>query len=503
MTAVLVTQRGAVAGYDNVVGSVAEIDGLALGAAAGDLALDLVVIDAALTADDELRQAVVRLIRAAERTADLFLWWDGDAADDPVLTTEEILRFGTEILDRPEQALPASEPDADACEEIASQTDRGTSEFTTLLGTAASREPLGSLITAIRSMRRHTPPPLYRVGGAALPTVKDASSITGDLASERWSPVATSSLLRRKPEAKIDQRAARLHRHYLDEYLHSADDDDSLPWEWDPSSRNPRFELPPSVLIVGPTGTGKTAMARQVHQALFPDDHAQRPFVEVPASSIMGDGDRFGHQFFGYTDDAFSNGVEQVGPAVAAAFGTLFIDEVADIGEVAQVGLLTFLTTRMAQVYGIDTPFFVPVQVVAATNKPLDGLRPDLVNRFRMRIALRSLHERIDGNEQEAQRLLDSLFTDPAHNPVLATGPRRGEPTVTRYERNAAEWLCKQQFSSNFRGLIDVVSLSVERARRRRSITVTVEDLDAVAAVLSLRDVSATDQKLDRAAGAD
>jgi DNA-binding NtrC family response regulator len=122
-----------------------------------------------------------------------------------------------------------------------------------------------------------------------------------------------------------------------------------------------------SVLIVGPTGSGKELVARALH-ALSP--RAGKPFVAVNCAAIPDA--LLESELFGYARGAFTGAVQaQVGRIPAAHGGTLFLDEVSELPLATQAKLLRFLEQKEVQRLGTADVVRVDVRVVAASNVDL------------------------------------------------------------------------------------------------------------------------------------
>ncbi|MDD4731731.1 MAG: sigma-54 dependent transcriptional regulator [Desulfovibrio sp.] len=116
------------------------------------------------------------------------------------------------------------------------------------------------------------------------------------------------------------------------------------------------------ILITGETGTGKELMARAVH------DLSERsgPFVAVNAAGL--DDNVFSDTLFGHRRGAFT-GAEQnrEGLVAQAGEGTLFLDEVGDMGPASQVKLLRLLQEGEYLPLGSDVPEQSTARILAAT----------------------------------------------------------------------------------------------------------------------------------------
>lgn len=125
-----------------------------------------------------------------------------------------------------------------------------------------------------------------------------------------------------------------------------------------------------TVLVAGPTGSGKELVARALH-ALSP--RAAKPIVVVNCAAIPEA--LLESELFGFTRGAFTGAVQsQLGRIAAAHGGTLFLDEVSELPLGMQAKLLRFLEQKEIQRLGSSDTMRVDVRVVAASNVDLAGL---------------------------------------------------------------------------------------------------------------------------------
>ncbi len=190
-----------------------------------------------------------------------------------------------------------------------------------------------------------------------------------------------------------------------------------------------------TVLLSGPSGTGKEIMARSLHQA---GPRAKGPFVAVNCGAIAAN--LVQSELFGYSDGAFTGARRggQPGKFELAAKGTLFLDEIGEMPLAAQVNLLRVLDEKKIVRIGGKQPVSVDVRVIAATNKDLekmvaDGLfRQDLYYRLHVvHLALPPLYER----EGDVRLLADFFISE--YSRILDRRIRYIEPeflqALTRY----------------------------------------------------------------------
>lgn len=124
-----------------------------------------------------------------------------------------------------------------------------------------------------------------------------------------------------------------------------------------------------TVLVVGPTGSGKELVAHALH-ALSP--RAARPFVAVNCAAIPEA--LLESELFGHARGAFTGAVQaQPGRIPAAHGGTLFLDEVSELPFGMQAKLLRFLEQKEVQRLGAAELIRVDVRVIAASNVDLAG----------------------------------------------------------------------------------------------------------------------------------
>ena len=132
-----------------------------------------------------------------------------------------------------------------------------------------------------------------------------------------------------------------------------------------------------SVLLTGPTGTGKTHLARLLHRE---SRRAARPFVELNCAALPEP--LLESELFGALPGAHSTAAKKtIGKVEAAEGGTLFLDEIGDLGLGAQAKLLQLLQSKEYFPLGSSKPTRANIRVVAATNADLEALVKD--KRFR------------------------------------------------------------------------------------------------------------------------
>jgi DNA-binding NtrC family response regulator len=119
-----------------------------------------------------------------------------------------------------------------------------------------------------------------------------------------------------------------------------------------------------SVLITGPSGTGKELASLSIHRQ---SARHGAPFVAVNCGAIAPQ--LFQSELFGYEKGAFTGaGQRKIGRIEAAQGGTLFLDEIGDMPLDMQVNLLRFLQEKTIERVGGTETLEIDVRVIAATH---------------------------------------------------------------------------------------------------------------------------------------
>ncbi len=122
-----------------------------------------------------------------------------------------------------------------------------------------------------------------------------------------------------------------------------------------------------TILLLGPSGTGKTLVARSIHQASM---CSESPFIEINCASIPEL--LLESEIFGYEKGAFTGAIHaKKGLLEAADCGTFFLDEIGELPMPLQSKFLSFLETKSFRRVGGTENKKVDVRIIAATNRDL------------------------------------------------------------------------------------------------------------------------------------
>jgi PAS domain S-box-containing protein len=139
-----------------------------------------------------------------------------------------------------------------------------------------------------------------------------------------------------------------------------------------------------TVLIEGPSGTGKELIARGIHNL---SARSKKPVVTINCAAVPDN--LLESELFGYKAGAFTDArKDKPGKISLAEGGTLFLDEIGEVSPAIQAKLLRFIQEREYEPLGGTTTVKSDIRIVAATNKHLmtevknGGFREDLYYRI-------------------------------------------------------------------------------------------------------------------------
>ncbi len=239
-----------------------------------------------------------------------------------------------------------------------------------------------------------------------------------------------------------------------------------------------------TVLIQGPSGTGKELVAHAIHNL---SNRSKGPFIAVHCAALTEN--LLESELFGHEKGAFTGAMaRQIGRFEAANNGTIFLDEISEITPQTQVKLLRVLEDRSFQRVGSVETLHTNIRIIAATNRDLKKFveegkfREDLYYRLNIvDIHLPALKDRIGDIPLIASRYIKE-FSSVNGNKVTGITPEAMSllekyewPGNVRELRNAIEKMVVLSTG----GILDVKDIPENmRNITKESITLPVGTLE-------------------------
>ena len=200
-----------------------------------------------------------------------------------------------------------------------------------------------------------------------------------------------------------------------------------------------------TVLIQGPSGTGKELVARAIHNL---SQRSKGPFVAVEFAAISPS--LLESEMFGHEKGAFTGAVSRrIGRFEAANHGTIFLDEISEMPLELQVKLLRVLQEREFQRVGSNETVKADIRIVAATNRDLAAyvkegkFREDLYYRLNViDMHLPALKERTGDVPLLVNRYLKEFGGKSVSTDAMRLLESYAWPGNVRELRNAVEKMC-------------------------------------------------------------
>ncbi len=241
-----------------------------------------------------------------------------------------------------------------------------------------------------------------------------------------------------------------------------------------------------TVLITGPSGSGKGVIAQIIHQNSLRN---QRAFIPVNCGAIPEN--LLESEFFGHTKGAFTGASKaKRGLFVEADQGTIFLDEIGELPLNLQVKLLHVIEDQNVRAVGSEQPRKIDVRIIAATNQDLGRMVADGGFREDLYFRLNVFHIPLPPLEQRKEDLPE-LIRHFMHKESAKMGLRES----VEINPDAMQALMAYRWPGNVRELQNVIARSLILAENG---VIEPRDLPRdLRAALPRADVDATDRGRD------
>ena len=241
------------------------------------------------------------------------------------------------------------------------------------------------------------------------------------------------------------------------------------------------------LLLMGPTGAGKSRLARRIFELKKSRHTVTGDFIDVNCATLRGDGAM--STLFGHVKGAFTGALrDRPGVLRTADKGMLFLDEIGELGIDEQAMLLRALEEKAFLPLGSDRETHSDFQLIAGTNRDLHAavregwFREDLLSRINLwTFTLPGLKSRIEDIEPNLQFEIDQFASVTGHRVTFSKEAR--ELFLDFAISPAASW------TGNFRDLnAAVVRMSTLAEGGRISEATVREEIDRATATWSALD---------------
>lgn len=210
-----------------------------------------------------------------------------------------------------------------------------------------------------------------------------------------------------------------------------------------------------NVLIEGASGTGKELVAKAIH---YNGPRKNMPFVPINCSAIpdgLLESELFGHQKGSFTGATLT----RKGLFIEASGGTLYLDEIGELGTGLQAKLLRAIQEREIRPVGTNEPVSIDTRIVASTNRNLKveveagRFREDLYYRLNViPIRIPLLSERVEDIPLLVRHFIEKTA-------------KETDSPVERISSEAMDALLKHEWRGNVRELENIIERSVVLCR--------------------------------------